>query len=259
MIKNFTQLLPLFVAGVAGLAPAWAQPSATAEGMPSPENLPLRGLTQSGNASLRVYPQLDKGLLITPGAHPVTVPQPLTQVLSEGGRVTAKIESNNNPRGKFQGLLISVQNNSDRPLIFDGDAALGSSVPGSNIKCISLDQLAELSVLPEQSKSFGKRFTTDLKATASATVTMGWAQTLRDQKQGSEPVVAANGGRYGLDEQRRQDQFRRFGKRVLWPGDSTSGVIYFNFDQTKTPLNAIVLPVSSYYDRADQATLTLSI
>ena len=210
--------------------------------------------TITGSTSIKVYPQLDKGLLVTPGAHPVSVPEPLVSLLGAGGRVSAKVESINEPRGKFQGLLISVQNNSDRPLLFDGDAAT-TKIAGAITACIPLSKLEKLSVLPEQSDSFGKRFVTDLKATTSATVTIGWAQTIRDQKQGSGPVVAANGGRYGLDEQRRQDQYKRFGKRVLWPGDSTAGVIYF--DAKKTTISDIDLPVSSYYDSADKATMNL--
>ena len=212
--------------------------------------------TITGSASLKAFPQLDKNLLVTPGAHPVSVPEPLVSLLGGGGRVIAKIESTNQPRGKFQGILVSVQNNSDRPLLFDGDAA-STKVAGSSTACIPLSKLEKLSVLPEQSDSFGKRFVTDLKATTSATVTIGWAQALRDQKQGSGPYVGPNGGRYGLDEQRREDKLRRFGKRVLWPGDSTSGVIYF--DQTKTAINDIDLPVSSYYDSADKATMNVHI
>jgi len=146
--------------------------------------------TITGSTSLKVYPQLDKGLLVTPGAHPVSVPEPLVSLLGAGGRVSAKVESINEPRGKFQGLLISVQNNSDRPLLFDGDAAT-TKIAGAITACIPLSKLEKLSVLPEQSDSFGKRFVTDLKATTSATVTIGWAQTIRDQKQGSGPVVAA--------------------------------------------------------------------
>jgi hypothetical protein len=229
------------------------------------EKLPLRGL--SGNTSLGVFPQpqLDKGLLVTPGIHPVQESAPLADILNQ---VPGKIEGQDSARGKYQGWKITVANNSDRPLLFDGDAAVSLSMPGAApTPCVSMERLAELSVLPEQSPSFKKRLVTDVKATAVAAVTVGWAQTIHDQKQGSGPIVAANGGRYGLDEQRREDQLRRFGKRVLWPGDSTEGVIYFappaDTGNRRTSTAAgeapmkISIPVASYYDKADRGVINL--
>jgi hypothetical protein len=220
------------------------------------QNLPLRGLT--GSTSLGVYPTLDKGLLVTPGAHPVKVAVPLSQIISCHDQVIGKIERLDVPRGKYKGLLISVTNNADRPLLFDGDAAVVSSMPGGALPCVSLSTLAQLSVLPEQSDSFKRRFVTDAKATGAAAVTVGWVQTLHDQKRFSGPVVGPNGGRYGLDEQRREDELRRFGKRVLWPGDESSGVIYFDSPGALTGAT-INLPVSSYYDQDDRSTVSLHI
>ena len=219
------------------------------------QNLPLRGLT--GATSLGVYPQLDKGLLVTPGVHPVKVSVPLSQIVAGHDQVTGKIESEDKPRGPYQGLLISVTNNADRPVLFDGDAAVAESAAGP-LACVPLTKLAQLSVLGEQSNSFSKRFVTDLKATTAAAVTVGWAQTLPDQKRFSGPVLGPGGGRYSLDEQRREDQLRRFGKRVLWPGDASTGVIYFDSPKALTGAT-IDLPVSSYYDQDDRSTVTLHI
>ncbi|MBU6455028.1 MAG: hypothetical protein KGS72_24875 [Cyanobacteria bacterium REEB67] len=229
----------------------------------SDEKPPLHGL--NSNTSLGVFPQsqLDKGLLVTPGVHPVSVSAPLAEILNQ---VPARIEGQDSRRGKYQGWKVTVTNNSDRPLLFDGDAAVSLSLPGAApAPCVSMEKLAQLSVLPEQSASFKKRLATDVKATAVAAVTIGWAQTIHDQKQGSGVVVAANGGRYGLDEQRREDQLRRFGKRVLWPGDSSSGIIYFAASVAAAnaagatgalPIK-ISIPVASYYDKADQGVLNL--
>jgi hypothetical protein len=213
--------------------------------------LPLHGLT--GATSLGVYPNLDKGLLITPGAHTVKVSVPLKQIIDGGQQIAAKIDHQGLPRGKFQALVITVANNADRPITFDGDAA-AANCAGGPLACVPLTKLEKLSVLPEQSSNFGKKFATDLAATTTAAVTVGWYQTIRDQKRFSGPIIAPDGGRYGLDEQRRQDQLRRFGKRVLWPGDTSTGVIYFDTGAALTGAT-IDLPVSSYYDPNDHCDL----
>jgi hypothetical protein len=217
------------------------------------QKLPLHGLT--GTTSLGVYPTLDKGLLVTPGAHAVAVSVPLSEIIAGHNKVTGKIERQDLPRGQYQALLISVKNNADRPLLFDGDAAVADSTAGP-LACVPLAKLEKLSVLPEQSSNFGKKFVTDLAATTSAAVTVGWYQTLRDQKRASGPVVGPDGGRYAEDEQRRTDQLRRFGKRVLWPGDTTSGVIYFDVTKPLADVT-IILPIASYYDKNDQSTISL--
>jgi hypothetical protein len=180
---------------------------------------------------------------------------PLSQIVLDHGQINGKIERQDVTRGKYQGLLISVTNNADRPLLFDGDAAVAASAAGP-LTCVPLVKLAQLSVLPEQSKSFKKRLATDLEATTTAAVTVGWYQTIRDQQRASGPIVGPNGGRYGLDEQRREDELRRFGKRVLWPGDASSGVIYFD-STTALSGTTIDLPVSSFYDKDDRSTIIL--
>lgn len=217
-----------------------------AQAQPDNQLLPLKGLN-----SLGVYPQLDKNLLVTPGMRPATVSEPLSQVIST--KVMGQVDATNRNRGKFQGVAITITNNSDRAVLFDGDGAQLTDA-GVTLSCISLADLGKLSVLPEQSN---RKFVTDLKATTSAALSIGWVQTIRDQKQGSGPIVAATGGRYGLDEQRRYDELSRFGKRVLWPGEKTSGVIYFNGNM-QLDSGTLAIPAYSYYNHDDRSTLLLS-
>lgn len=254
VVYSFSANVICLAAPEGGLAPAG---NAEVGGKVAPvdlQNLPLRGLT--GTTSLGVYPQLDKGLLVTPGPHPEKISTPLSTIVEGGAQLKGKVEGVASPRGKYQGLLIAVENHSDRPVIFDGDAA-SLKVGGAEVVSVPMSKLAELSVLPEQSKSFARRFGTDLQATTTAALTVGWVPTIRDQKRGSGPIVGDNGGRYGLDEQRRTDQLRRFGKRVLWPGETTSGVLYFD-SRAQLSAVAVNMPVSSYHDQTDRAVLILS-
>ena len=90
--------------------------------------LPLAAQAQLDNQllplkvnSLGVYPQLDKNLLVTPGMRPTTVSEPLSQVISS--KVMGQVDATNRSRGKFQGVAITITNNSDRAVLFDGDGA----------------------------------------------------------------------------------------------------------------------------------------
>ncbi len=61
-------------------------------------------------------------------------------------------------------------------------------------------------------------------------------------------------GRYGWDEKRREEQSARFTKRVLYPGDTTSGFIYF--DSWLEGEMTISIPVSDFNNDKDAAMLS---
>lgn len=221
---------------------------ASEAGAQQEQGLPLRGL--ENKAPLQVYPQLDKSLLITPGLKPQAQTAPLSDMAAT--KIIAHIDSTNKGRGKLSGIQITLVNDSDRAVLFDGDSARLQCGGESSASAISLSELAALSQLPELTD---KKYMVDLKATASAAFTMGWAQTIRDAKQAKGPITNEKGGRYGLEEQRRNDELSRFGKRVLWPSEKTSGVLYFRGPLTGT----LVIPIRSYYKNDDCDSIKLSI
>ena len=94
----------------------------------------------------------------------------------------------------------------------------------------------------------------DIKATTIAGGSIGGIPTLNDINRQAGPIL----GRYGGDEDRREGENLALpGKRVVWPGDTTKGVVYF---VTKQPLTgaSIDMPVSALYDSTDQSSVSKS-
>jgi hypothetical protein len=93
-----------------------------------------------------------------------------------------------------------------------------------------------------------------LKASATAAVFVGAVQTAETLKKQYGPINK----RYEWDEERRENEESRFGKRLLYPGDSTDGNIYFRAG-TELSGNTLTMPVKSFYDGADQASISKTI
>jgi hypothetical protein len=175
-----------------GPAPA-AEASAPAPGMgtaiPTPSNvLPAAGLgSQAAN-------------------------QPLQAVV---GAVELSVGSVPVEVGPYIGVKIRVQNNTNSPLLLDGDrAALEKG--SSTMNCVT-NAKVEYSADPPESKA------QIAKNGLAAAVTVGAALAIHDQMVENGPIL----GRFGGDERRREASAERFGKRIVWTGDSTEGVIFF--------------------------------
>jgi len=159
------------------------------------------------------------------------VPAPPTQ---EQLRELVKFTSNQAPVSRepdLIGIKIQVQNNSESPLIFDGDKAVLHAA-GQNIPAI-------LSV--EKKISMKQAFVKETNAAVVAGVTIGAYPTIRDMKNQKGPILK----RYGSDEQRRENLSERFGRRILWPGDITEGIVFVH-EGEKIAGASVELPVSTF-------------
>lgn len=151
-------------------------------------------------------------------------------------------------RGKH-GLKIQVKNNTDRAIIFNGEQAT-ANLRQTEYRSMNVDQFDDLFA---ESPAFMNRLRRNLSQTALAAVTVGGAQTAYDALKNSKPVLRS----YGHDEERRQEDQERFGQRILWPGDSSTGVVLFASDEPLT--DAVVsIPVASFFDAADKASVSSS-
>lgn len=149
-------------------------------------------------------------------------------------------------RGKH-GLKIQVKNNTDRPIIFNGEEAT-AKLHQNEYKSMNVDQFDELFA---ESPKFMNKLRRNMSQTAIAAVTVGGAQTAYDAIKSSKPVLKT----YGQDEERRQEDQERFGQRILWPGDSSTGVVLFSAEEPLT--DAVVsLPVASFFDANDKALVS---
>ncbi|MCW5822818.1 MAG: hypothetical protein KIT34_08430 [Cyanobacteria bacterium TGS_CYA1] len=129
------------------------------------------------------------------------------------------------------GIKVQVQNNSQTPLLFDGDKAVLYSA-GQKIPAIA-------SV--EKKITMKQAFIKETNAAVVAGVTIGAYPTIRDMKNQKGPILK----RYGTDEQRRENLSERFGKRILWPGDLTEGVVFVH-EGEKIAGASVEMPVGTF-------------
>lgn len=184
-----------------------------------------------------------------PAAQLPAQPKPLSAIV--GRDIDFDIKPGSAPSKEMRALRVKVHNRSDEPLIFDGDRS--SLVASSNLAsavahCISQNELDAVGRPPT---TFKGKFASDLAAVATAAPSVGIVQTLETIKIEHGPIA----GRYEWDEARRTHEESRFGRRLVYPGDSTDGNIYFSAD---TPFEGRLLsiPVKSFYDNSDQAAVT---
>jgi hypothetical protein len=164
-----------------------------------------------------------------------------------GANAEIDIEGDEVTLGGLRGLMVEVKNTSDRPLIFFGNKSV-ATVSGEQIKCaqmIALEQVANPVLTPWH------KLKKNTKETVVAATTVGAVPAAGYIVHQAGPIL----DRYGSDESRREDEISRFGKRIVWPGESTKGIVYFSTDK---PLKGatIEIPVSSMFDTADQASIS---
>ncbi len=177
-----------------------------------PETAP--GAESVMTPSLLLVSPLQKG---TPAAT-----EPLKAFI--GQSLILKVEDSNIIIGRMDGIMISVVNDTSRPLVLDGDNARVIT-GGQTYACAPLIALQK-SVLPKHgAKTTAADVFTKL---IPAAISVGWVPTIKDIKQIRKPIRE----RYGPDERRRLMEASRFGKRILWPHQQTKGVVYFQDVET---------------------------
>jgi hypothetical protein len=156
-------------------------------------------------------------LISPPNKGNAEVTEPLRAFI--GQSLTMKVEDSTINIGNMHGIMISVVNDTSRPLVFNGDAATAKN-GDQKYTCASLEVLQK-SVLPKHdAKTLTAEVFTKL---LPAAISVGLVPTIEDVQLIRKPIRE----RYGPDERRRLMEASRFGKRILWPHQETKGVIYF--------------------------------
>lgn len=144
-------------------------------------------------------------------------------------------------------VVLQVKNNCKRALLLDGDnALLLSSDKSANQVPLKRNEI----VKPPAKVNIPS----DLVYVGTALVTNGSAQTIQDfvQRRG-----APQGLYYGLDDKRRQIAGLRFGKRIVYPGETSLGRLYF--DKPVNSNSQITLRVLSHPAGASLGEITLPV
>lgn len=146
----------------------------------------------------------------------------------------------------LKGLSITVSNQTNRPLVISADEAV-AKLGDKAYKCSTLVDV-QLTVRPPTTL---KKAAVDLVTeVAPAAASIGAIPTIEDFYKYSKPPLT----RYGKDQERRVVESSRFAKRILWPGEKTQGIIYF--DSKAAIENATIeIPVATLFDKKDSGIL----
>jgi len=172
-------------------------------------------------------------------------PKPLQSFV--GDSLKLSIDSKSIVFHGLRGLMITVSNDTNRPLLIDGDNAK-ATLGAQAISAISVSVLQK-SVLPSKSLKATAVRTTIQVVPAAATV--GLTLTVEDYIKMKKPVRK----RYGSDSQRRQAEASRFGKRIVWPHQKTEGILYFKTAEELTG-SKVEIPVHTLFDAPDHAVIS---
>ena len=161
--------------------------------------------------------------------------------------LTLSIDKRNIDIGPLHGLLITINNQTNRPLMVDGDKA--TVVDGGNN--MTAAPLVALQKAVEPPSGLEHAFESIGTIIIPAAATVGGTLAVRDELQIRKPVLK----RYGPDEKRRQVESARFGRRILWPQQKTQGIVYF---LTASTLDAaqISIPAATLFDVQDKTILS---
>jgi hypothetical protein len=186
-------------------------------------------------------------LLVNPTVPSTQPTQPLKSFV--GSTLTLRIERSDIRFDRLGGVVVSVSNETDRPLIINGEKAQ-VSLGGKTLDAVPIGTLQTIVIPPYKAD---KVFEDILTKIVPAAATIGVYPTSKDIILQSKPVLQ----RYGKDELRRRVESSRFGRRVLWPRTKTRGVLYFDTHDSLTGVQ-VQIPCTTLFDLTDAATLTSS-
>ncbi|MBY0548241.1 MAG: hypothetical protein K2W95_13180 [Candidatus Obscuribacterales bacterium] len=141
-------------------------------------------------------------------------------------------------------VSLSVVNSGTRALLVDADRATVKATPTATAR--SRDQ-----VIKPPAK---QQVTSDLADVALGLATMGAAGVVQDQIRHRHSPIAAY---YGKDEKRRTLAEGRFGPRIVFPGETSRGKIWFA-SGTTFPCE-VTIPVTIHPEGNDVGILTVRI
>jgi hypothetical protein len=186
-------------------------------------------------------------LLVTPSNSTKEPAKPLKDLI--GTALKLQIDRSDIVFDKLRGIMITVTNETNRPLVIDGEKAT-AIVGGKDYSCVPVSTIQQAIVPPHRTiQNFEELLTKALPAAA----TVGAAPTVRDIKVSRKPVLE----RYGPDELRRKIEYSRFGRRIVWTNQKIQGIVYFqtNDDLTGAKMS---IPTTTLFDSTDAAILTVS-
>jgi hypothetical protein len=155
-------------------------------------------------------------------AQPNAAPAASSNVPDVTGSVTISVERDYIPIDHMRGLVVKVANQSQHPVLVNCDDAKALVSPRD------VASLRDVEKVESPPTGFVAVLLADTKDTLIAGLTVGAAPAINDIRIHQGPILK----RYGEDETRRENEMQRFGKRLMWPGETSSGTIFFKTDES---------------------------
>jgi hypothetical protein len=207
----------------------------------APASPALGGLSAPG-ADAMMTPDL---LLVKPTDSATKAAEPLKAYINAG--LTLQVDQRNIAFEHLSGVQITVNNQTGRPLMVDGSKATVTN-SGAKLTAIPVTVLQK-AVMP---KTGLEHAIASIGTTiVPAAVTIGAALAVKDEIKFRKPILE----RYGPDEQRREVESTRFGRRIIWPGQKTQGILYFQTEDSLTSSH-IEIPATTLFDAQDTCMLS---
>jgi hypothetical protein len=187
-------------------------------------------------------------ILVAPTNPKQQVASPLSALT--GTTLKMQIDRSDIVFDKLHGVMITVANDTNRPVVVDGDKAMAritSDQGGKTYTCAPVSVLQQ-AIVPQHKIS--RDFEDILTHAVPAAITVGAAPTIRDIINSRKPILE----RYGPDELRRKVEFSRFGRRILWTHEKMQGILYFQTNDLLAGVQ-IEIPATTLFDDQDTAVL----
>ena len=147
-------------------------------------------------------------------------------------------------------LRMTVKNNTDRPVSFNANAAI-ATIGSTMLKAAPMQDLSDRIKQPDNPKGY---FGRSVENTVTAAISVGVVQSVDGEMRYRRSIA----DRYGFDNANRMDRLARFGERVLWPGDSSAGLVYFKTGDLPSG-TAIQIPIADFYNNNDSAMVPAKV
>lgn len=145
-------------------------------------------------------------------------------------------------------IVCTVTNNTDHALVVYGEKAI-LVTERADAKAASQ---AEIDTVGQPPTHGMRLIASSVGSVALAATTVGMYQTLKGKRKEHKPVLK----RYEYDEERRINEADAFGQRLLYPGESTTGRLYFAVGESLDSA-WFLCPVAYFHDEANKAVLRM--
>jgi len=173
-------------------------------------------------------------------------PQIVPKLQDQLAKIPVSFTPGESKLANHKAIMCTVTNNTDHAVVVYGEKAV-LVTPHADARAAGQ---AEIDTIGQPPTHGMRLIASSVGSVALAATTVGMYQTLKGKRKEHKPVLQ----RYEYDEERRIHEAEAFGQRLLYPGESTTGKLYFAVGESLE--NAWFLcPVAYFHEEANKAVV----